>query len=353
MRRRDFSLGVAGLAAVPGLAAPIHAKTADAAEVRIARQYGLPYLSMMVMERQRLIEKHAARRGLPALRAQWTTLGGTSALTDGLMSGQLDFIVPGAPALVTLWDKTVGTAQEVRALSAVQSMPFVLVTRNPAVHSIADFGEGDRIALPAVKISAQAVALEMAAAKLWGFEAYDRLDALTVTLPHPDAVTALLAGNSPITSHYTVSPFYYYELANPALRAVLKSYDTLGGKHQRRAGRHQEVPRRQSEGLRRGFRRARGGERLHRGAPARSRGDLHRHGRRYAQPARRDRAHGRRSRCRIHHDAEAADGLRRLHAQGRPPQARARIMEGPVPAGGAGLVGELRHALALRHFIRT
>jgi NitT/TauT family transport system substrate-binding protein len=110
-------------------------------------------------------------------------------------------------------------------------MPFVLVTLNPAVKTIADFGEGDRIALPAVKISAQAVALEMAAAKLWGFEAYDRLDALTVTLPHPDAVTALLAGNSPITSHYTVSPFYYYELANPALRAVLKSYDTLGGKH--------------------------------------------------------------------------------------------------------------------------
>lgn len=199
--------------------------------MRIARQYGLPYLSMMVMERQALIEKHATQQGLPGLRAQWATLGGTSALTDGLLSGRLDFIVPGVPALVTLWDKTVGTAQEVRALSAVQSTPFVLVTRNPAVRSIADFGAGDRIALPAVKLSAQAVALEMAAAKLWGFAAYDRLDALTVTLPHPDAVTALLAGNSPITSHYTVSPFHYYELANPALHAVLKSYDTLGGKH--------------------------------------------------------------------------------------------------------------------------
>src|SRR5216683_753649 len=203
-----------GLPPCPGLAGPIRAAAAEAAEVRIARQYGLPYLSMMVMERQALIEKHATQQGLPGLRAQWTTLGGTSALTDGLLSGRLDFIVPGVPALVTLWDKTVGTAQEVRALSAVQSTPFVLVTRNPAVRSIADFGAGDRIALPAVKLSAQAVALEMAAAKLWGFAAYDRLDALTVTLPHPDAVTALLAGNSPITSHYTVSPFHYYELAN-------------------------------------------------------------------------------------------------------------------------------------------
>src|SRR5713226_706533 len=158
---------------------------------------------MMVMERQALIEKHATQQGLPGLRAQWTTLGGTSALTDGLLSGRLDFIVPGVPALVT---------------------------RNPAVRSIADFGAGDRIALPAVKLSAQAVALEMAAAKLWGFAAYDRLDALTVTLPHPDAVTALWAGNSPITRQYTVSPFHYYDLANPALYAVLKSFDTLGAK---------------------------------------------------------------------------------------------------------------------------
>lgn len=231
MRRRDFNLGLAGLAAMPAVARPRRARAAEAAQVRIARQYGLPYLPIMVMEQQGLIEKHGAAQGLPGLRAQWTTLGGTSALTDGLLSGQLDFIVPGVPALATLWDKTAGTAQEVRALSAVQSMPFVLVTRNPAVQTIADFGDGDRIALPAVKISAQAVALEMAAAKLWGFPSYDRLDALTVTLPHPEAVTALLAGNSPITSHYTVSPFQYYELANPALHAVLKSYDTLGGKH--------------------------------------------------------------------------------------------------------------------------
>ena len=230
MRRRDFNLGLAGLAALPAAARPRRARAAPT-PLRIARQYGLPYLPLMVMEQQGLIEKHGAAQGLPSLRVQWTTLGGTSALSDGLLGGELDFIVPGVAALAMLWDKTAGTAQEVRALSAVQSMPFVLVTRNPAVETIADFGDGDRIALPAVKLSAQAVALEMAAARLWGLEAYDKLDALTVSLPHPEAVTALLAGNSPITSHYAVAPFHYYELANPALHAVLKSYDTLGGKH--------------------------------------------------------------------------------------------------------------------------
>jgi NitT/TauT family transport system substrate-binding protein len=32
-----------------------------------------------------------------------------------------------------------------------------------------------------------------------------------------------------INSHYSVAPYYYYELANAGVHTVLKSYDTLGG----------------------------------------------------------------------------------------------------------------------------
>jgi NitT/TauT family transport system substrate-binding protein len=32
-----------------------------------------------------------------------------------------------------------------------------------------------------------------------------------------------------INSHYSVAPFYYYELATAGVHSVLKSYDTLGG----------------------------------------------------------------------------------------------------------------------------
>jgi NitT/TauT family transport system substrate-binding protein len=130
-----------------------------------------------------------------------------------------------------LWARTVAPPQEVRALSALQSMPFVLVTRNPDVRTIADFTERDRIALPGVKLTGHALALEMAAARLWGFAAYDRLDPLTVSLAHPDAAAALLSGKSEVDSHFASSPFYYYELATPGIHQVLKSYDTLGGKH--------------------------------------------------------------------------------------------------------------------------
>jgi NitT/TauT family transport system substrate-binding protein len=232
MRRREFTLALAGAAA--GVCAPALRRSAGAAEmtsIRIVKQYGLPYLPLMVMEHEKLVEKHAAELGLGALEITWATLGGPSAMVDGLLGGQLQLGVTATPALATLWDKTAGTAQEVRALSAVQSQPYILTTRDPAVHSIADFGDQDRIAVPSVKISGQALALEMAAAKLWGFDQFEKLDPLTVTLPHPDAVAALLSGKSEVNSHYTVTPFYYYELAAPGIRAVLKSYDTFGGKH--------------------------------------------------------------------------------------------------------------------------
>jgi NitT/TauT family transport system substrate-binding protein len=141
------------------------------------------------------------------------------------------FIGPGSTTLATLWDKTAGTPHEVRALSALQSMPFVLMTRNAAVKTIADLSDRDRIALPGVKITGHALTLEMAAAKQWGFDAYDRLDSLTVTLAHPDAMATLLGGKSEIDCHMASSPFYYYEQTAPGIHRVMKSYDVTGGQH--------------------------------------------------------------------------------------------------------------------------
>jgi sulfonate transport system substrate-binding protein len=225
MNRREFALGAF---AVPALA---RRASAQVTAVRLGKQYGLPFLPQMVMEEQKLIEKHAALLGLPSLGVEWLTMSGPGALNDALLSGQMEFVNVAAPSLGTLWDKTFGTPLEVRGLCAVQSMPYVLCTRNPAVKTIADFTENDRIAVPTVKISGQAMALQMAAAKLWGADQYERLDKLTVSMAHPDALQAMLSGRSEITGHFAVSPFHYYELATPGIRQVLKSYDTLGGKH--------------------------------------------------------------------------------------------------------------------------
>jgi NitT/TauT family transport system substrate-binding protein len=204
---------------------------AEDSVVRISKQYGLGYMSMMVMEHEHLVERHATKQGLPGVTTEWSVLGGPGPQIDALLAGQVGFVGPGSTTLATLWDKTAGTPREIRALSALQSMPFVLMTRNPAVHSIADLTQQDKIALPGVKITGHALALEMAAAREWGFASYDRLDSLTVTLSHPDAMAALLGGQSEIDCHLASSPFYYYERAAPGVHEVFKSYDVTGGMH--------------------------------------------------------------------------------------------------------------------------
>ena len=232
MRRRDLVLGL--LAAPASLATPALVRSAAAQEaplIRIVKQQGLGYLPQNVMEHQKLVEKHAERLGLTGLKIEWQALGGTGPLIDGMLSGNIHFAVTGAPALATLWDKTAGTPQEVRGLCAVHSLPFVLVTRNPAVKSLKDFGENDRIAVPAVKVAAQAVLLQMAAAQIWGMAEHARLDTLTVTLSHPDAVVATLSPNGPVNSHYSIAPYYHQQLAAPGIHQVVKSHDTIGGKH--------------------------------------------------------------------------------------------------------------------------
>ena len=215
---------------IAALAAGLASARAEVTEVRLSKQYGLPYLPFMVMEQFSLLEKQAEKQGLK-LKVSWTTLSNATAMMEAILSGQMDFITPGVPTLATMWDKTVGTPNEIRALSAVQSMPYVLVTRSENIKTIRDFTDKDRIALPAVKLTGHAIALQMAVAREFGREHYDKLDAITISLSHPDATAALLAGKSEINAHFASSPFYYIELATPGVHKVLHSYDAAGGRH--------------------------------------------------------------------------------------------------------------------------
>jgi NitT/TauT family transport system substrate-binding protein len=230
LNRRSLCKAVAAAPVV--LASPMLMRTSFADEVSsivIVSQQGLPYLPLMVMDALALVQKHAGRLGIASLKPEYKSLGGTQSLIDALLSRQMDFGVTGVPSLCTLWDKTSGTPNEVRALSAVQSMPFLLVTNKPEIKTIKDFTSQDKIAVPAIKVSSQAICLQMAAAKEWGDDQYARLDAFTITRSHPDAAVSIIAKATEIDSHYSVAPYYYFELATAGVHNVLKSYDTLGG----------------------------------------------------------------------------------------------------------------------------
>src|SRR5213083_968612 len=126
---------------------------AEMSEINVAQQYGISYLPLMVMEEKKLIEKHAKAAGVD-VKVGWAKFAGGNVMNDALLSGSLQFASGGVGPLVTLWARTRGNL-DVRGVGALNSMPLHLVTRNPNVKTIADFGPGDRIALPAVKVSVQ------------------------------------------------------------------------------------------------------------------------------------------------------------------------------------------------------
>jgi sulfonate transport system substrate-binding protein len=198
---------------------------AEVDKVRVGVQPGLTHLPWAVIERERLIEKQAKASGLGELKVEWFRFAGGAALNDGMLSGSLDFAETGPPSLIILWAKTRGGF---KGLGASGASPMVLVTRNPAVHSIKDLTERDRIAVPAVKTSTQAIVLAMAAEKTFGIGNHAKFDALTVTRSHPDAMAALLDTRSEINSHFSLPPYLYKELETPGVHVVLSAEDVLG-----------------------------------------------------------------------------------------------------------------------------
>jgi NitT/TauT family transport system substrate-binding protein len=189
------------------------------------------YVQFNVLDHLKLIEKHAATDGLGEVKVIWATFNGPNVMNDALLSGSVDVVAGGVPGLVTLWAKTKGTAEEVRGVSALSSQPFLLNTRNPDIKTVRDFGEGDKIAMPAIKVSVQAVTLEMAVAQAFGRENYAKLDHLTLALSPPDATIGLITGGAEFNSVFSVPPFQQQQLEQPGIHTVLNSFDVLGGPH--------------------------------------------------------------------------------------------------------------------------
>jgi NitT/TauT family transport system substrate-binding protein len=201
---------------------------AEVREVRIAQQFGVAYLPLMVIRKLGLIEKLAEKSGAGALTVTWATFSSGADMNTALIAGSLDFAAGGTGPVLQIWGRTRGNI-DVKGVAALGSLPLYLNTINPKIRTIGDFTDADRIALPAVKVSIQAVILQMAAAQLFGDANFSVLDTLTVSMSHPQATAALLSGGTEITAHFTNSPFQEQQLQDARVRRVLNSYDVLGG----------------------------------------------------------------------------------------------------------------------------
>jgi NitT/TauT family transport system substrate-binding protein len=220
---RLLSIAAALLVATSATAA-----RAEMSEITIAQQFGVAFLPFMIMERDHLVEKHAKAAGLD-VKTNWQKVAGPSVINDGLLSGTVHVGAVGAPSLVTLWSKTKSNAG-IKGMAAMTSYPLYFVTRNPDLKSLKDLSQKDKIAVPSVKISTQAIMLQMAAADLFGQANYQKFDELTVSLSHPDALVALTNNTSGVNAHFSTSPFYEAEMKIPGARVLTTSYDILGGR---------------------------------------------------------------------------------------------------------------------------
>jgi NitT/TauT family transport system substrate-binding protein len=165
MRRR--TLFGRGLNAV---ATPVRA---EAQEVRLSHGYGIHYLPMMVIRDQKLLEKYAAKAGL-----------GT-----------------GAPGFITLWARAHNVpASAVVGVTALGGGALWLNSNKASIKTLRDFG----------------------------LENYAKLDPLTVSLSHPDALAVLTSGKTEVDAHFASPPFSNQELTFPNVHRVSSTADIFG-----------------------------------------------------------------------------------------------------------------------------
>ena len=204
---------------------PTRAETSD---VRLATQFGIGAMPMILMERNKVLEKHLAAAGLKDTKVSWRQFPGGNPINEGLLAGSLDIASGGTTVFVTLWGKTKGTPSAVRSAGALSALPLLFLTRNPNVKALQDLTERDKIGLTTVKISVHAILLQMAAAKMYGPENFAKFDALTVGLPHGETAKALMSGAGEVNNHFSAPPFQDMELKTPGVRRVTSAQEILG-----------------------------------------------------------------------------------------------------------------------------
>src|SRR3954464_4461738 len=221
MRRMDYAAGALLLSFRLALPA-----VAEVDKVLITYQPGLTYMPVILAGKNKLIQKHAAAAGVGNLTVDWVLLASGGASVEALISGNLDVVTTGATNLLAAWDRTQG---EVQGLAASGGARVLLLPRNPAVKTLADFTDKDRIAVPTLRVSPHAVMLQIAAARQLGEDNRHKLDPLTVRVSHRDAVDAVLSADDQVNSHFSQPPFQQMELKDPRVHVVLNSYDLVGG----------------------------------------------------------------------------------------------------------------------------
>ncbi len=169
-------------------------------EVNIAEQFGIAYAPLQIMREQQLLEK-----ALPGVKINWKQYGGPIPMREAMLAGEVDFGFMGsAPVLIGI-----DNGMKWKYATGISFNQVALVTDNPAIKSLRDFSDTDRIAILSPG-STQHALLSIASNQVFGDP--DKFDNQIVSLSHPDAMDALLA-DTEIVAHFSTPPYIDQELA--------------------------------------------------------------------------------------------------------------------------------------------
>ena len=93
------------------IAAPAIVSAQAPLKVSFVQQRGLMYLPVDMMVSGGVLQQEATKLGLGKVEATAQTLSGPAPVIDALLSGSADYGTAALPSLLTLWDKTHGTAE--------------------------------------------------------------------------------------------------------------------------------------------------------------------------------------------------------------------------------------------------
>ncbi|MDI9349674.1 MAG: hypothetical protein QM537_06695 [Candidatus Symbiobacter sp.] len=227
-----FVITLGGFAAQSGAeaVAKTAATTAAAAprQLVISYQYDMADLPLFVMQDKQLVEKRAAALGLN-LSIDYASVPDES-VAESIKSGVVQIAVSGVSVFAQIWAATSGPSdQKVKGISAISSFPFYLTSSNPAIKSIRDFTESDRIAILDTEYSLPSELLKLYQEEVFGPGKYDHLRKILLPISTQEGVNALLRRRYGVNAHFVLMPYALHELENPKIRLIYSTEYLWGG----------------------------------------------------------------------------------------------------------------------------
>jgi NitT/TauT family transport system substrate-binding protein len=216
------SAGVCASLLLSVLTAPAFAQE----PVRIGLGFGLAFMPAYICEDLKLVEKYG-REAHVDLKVTYERFFGAKPLQAAIGGDAIDIAPFGTAPFLVGWEKAKDTQRQILIVSGLTTLPPVLLTSRPDIHTLADFRAADRIAIPA-PTAPQHYLLQMQAEKVLG--QFDKLHNQIVVRSHPEAIAELLTTNGPVAGYFASAPFTELALADGRIHKVFGAADVIEGK---------------------------------------------------------------------------------------------------------------------------